>query len=48
MAKEPKQADPKVRAYDKPERGGNATPIITAVVLIVAVLLILWLFTDIL
>ena len=48
MPQEPKQGDQKVRAYEKPERGGNTTPIITAVVIIIAILLILWLFTDIL
>jgi hypothetical protein len=48
MPQEPKRGDPKVRAYDKPERGGNTTPIITAVVIIIAILLVLWLFTDIL
>lgn len=47
MARDPKRVDPKVGAYDKPQGRGSG-PIITVIVIVVAILLILWLFTDIL
>jgi hypothetical protein len=47
MARDPKPVEPKVGAYDKPQGRGSG-PIITAVVVIAAILLVLWLFTDVL
>jgi hypothetical protein len=43
----PKRPTEKVGAYAKPEKRGGSGTIITAVVLVLAVILILWLFTDI-
>lgn len=50
MAQEPKRpVDEKVGAYDKPEkRGGGPGLLVTLILIALAVLLILWLFTDIL
>jgi hypothetical protein len=48
MPQDPKRVDQKVGAYDKPQRAGGTGTIITIVAVILAVLLILWLFTDIL
>lgn len=53
MAEDPKKkpVDPKVGAYDTPEKsggdGGGTGLIITIVVVVLALLLILWLFTDV-
>jgi hypothetical protein len=47
MAQDPKKVAPKVGAYDKPERGATGA-IVAVIVVIAAVLLVLWLFTDIL
>jgi hypothetical protein len=47
MAQEPKRVDPKVGAYDKPQGRGSG-PIVTVVVVLLAILLVLWLFTDVL
>lgn len=44
----PNRVDPKVGAYEKPKGRGATGAIITAVVVILAILLILWLFTDVL
>jgi hypothetical protein len=48
MPQEPKRVTPKVGAYDKPQGRGAAGTVIGVIVVLVAVLLILWLFTDIL
>lgn len=49
MAQDPKKpVDPKVGAYDKPEKRGGTGAIVTIIVVVLALLLILWLFTDIL
>jgi hypothetical protein len=48
MPQDPKKVEPKVGAYEKPQRAGGTGTIVTVVVIILAVLLILWLFTDIL
>lgn len=48
MPQEPKRVEPKVAAYEKPAERGNAGVVIGVVVVLVAVLLVLWLFTDIL
>ena len=52
MAEDPKKpVDPKVGAYDKPEKdggdGGGKGLMITIVLVVLALLLILWLFTDV-
>lgn len=48
MAQDPKRpVETKVGAYSQPERRGGAGTIITILVALVAVLLILWAFTDI-
>lgn len=47
MAQDPKNVDPKVGAYQKPEGRGAAGPVVTAIVVVAAILLILWLFTDV-
>jgi len=49
MAQEPKKpVDSKVGTYAKPEGRGGAGVIVTVLLVIVAVLLILWAFTDVL
>lgn len=47
MAQNLKNVDPKVGAYDKPEGRGATGLIVTTIVVIVAILLVLWLFTDV-
>ena len=47
MAHDPKNVDPKVGAYDKPEGRGAPGPIVTAIVVVLASVLVLWLFTDV-
>lgn len=48
MPQEPKRVVAKVGAYDKPEGRGASGGVVGVIVVLVAVLLILWLFTDIL
>lgn len=48
MPQEPKRVDTKVGAYDKPGGRGGSGVIVTVIVVLLAIVLILWLFTDIL
>jgi hypothetical protein len=48
MPQDPKRVDEKVGSYSKPERSGGTGPIVGIILVVVAIILILWLFTDIL
>jgi hypothetical protein len=48
VPQEPKRVNPKVGAYEKPEGRGATGTVVGVIVVLIAVLLILWLFTDIL